>query len=225
MPLVDPSGLVIAAVPAREDVRDVLVSEVARDVTQLPQAARVGTGSLRRRCQLLAARPDLAIELVRGNIDTRLRKLREGQHAAIVLAAAGINRASLFDNAFMSLIEVDRMLPAPGQGALALQCRRDDHATRDRLAALNDPDTADCVDAERALVAALEGDCHSPIAALATVSADRMELRAAVGARDGSPPVLRAAADGPRGDRIALVGAVFASLEAQGVRDLLRPNS
>jgi len=225
MPLVDPSGLLVAAVPAREDVRDVLVSEVARDLGQLPHAARVGTGSLRRRCQLLAARPDLVIEMVRGNIDTRLRKLREGQFAAIVLAAAGINRASLFDNAFMTLIDVQAMLPAPGQGALSLQCRRDDAATRDRLVSLNDTDAAECVDAERALVAALEGDCHSPIAALATISGDRMELTAAVGARDGTPPVLRAAADGPRGDRIALVGAVFASLEAQGVHELLHPKS
>jgi hydroxymethylbilane synthase len=225
MPLVDPSGLLVAAVPAREDVRDVLVSEVARDVTQLPQGARVGTGSLRRRCQLLAARPDLVVEMVRGNIDTRLRKLREGQHAAIVLAAAGINRASLFDNAFMTLIDLDTMLPAPGQGALALQCRRDDPTTRQRLASLNDVDAADCVEAERALVAALEGDCHSPIAALATLSGDRMELRAAVGARDGTPPVLRAAADCSRGDRIGLVGAVFASLEAQGVHELLHPKS
>ena len=225
MPLLDPSGLVIAAVPAREDPRDVLVSALARTVAQLPPGARVGTGSLRRRCQLLAARPDLSVEMIRGNIDTRLRKLGDGRHDALVLAAAGLNRTGLFDDPSMAVIEPDQMLPAPGQGALALQCRRDAVATRELLAELNDADSAECVEAERSLVAALEGDCHSPIAALATLAGGRMRLRAAVGARDGGPPVVRAEAEAPRGHAKGLFGEVMASLEAQGVRDLLHPKT
>ena len=225
MPLVDPSGLVIAAVPPREDPRDVLVSLAWRSIQTLPGAARVGTGSLRRRCQLLAIRSDLVVQPLRGNIDTRLRKLREGQYDAIVLAAAGVSRAGLFDDESMTVIESGELLPAAGQGALALQCRRADSATRDLLKSLNDPETAECVAAERAVVAALEGDCHSPIAALATVSGGRMRLEAAVGARDGLPPVLRAAAERPAADREALGVEVVASLDVQGVRDLLRAKS
>src|SRR5688500_3592950 len=120
MPLVDTTDLAIAAVPERESPFDVLVSADARKVQELPQGARVGTGSRRRRCQLLAARPDLAVEAVRGNIDTRLRKWREGQFRAIVLAAAGLRRARLFDESAMAILDDPAvMLPAPGQGALA----------------------------------------------------------------------------------------------------------
>jgi hydroxymethylbilane synthase len=221
MPLVDQSRLVIAAVPEREDSRDVLASSVPQRVEELPQGARVGTGSLRRRCQLLAIRPDLKVESIRGNIDTRLRKLREGQYDAVVLAAAGLKRTGLFEDSSMSMVDSGPMLPAPGQGALALQCRKDDARTRELLAALNDPDTADCVNAERAVVAALEGDCHSPIAALATLADGIMQLRAAVGARDGEPPVLRAAAAAPRDQAARAVAAVMESLVRQGVRQIL----
>ena len=228
MPLVEQSGLVIAAVPEREDVRDVLVSGGAAGIGALPRGARVGTGSLRRRCQLLAMRPDLRVESIRGNIDTRLRRLREGAYDAVVLAAAGLNRAGLFDHASMSMIEIDAVLPAPGQGALAIQCRRDDETTRALLRALNDEDTAECVAAERALVAALEGDCHSPIAALASVprgGGGQLRLAAAVGGRDGDPPVIRAVAAAARGDAGAAVAEVTASLVAQGAQDLLRPKT
>jgi hydroxymethylbilane synthase len=223
MPLVDPSDLAVAAVPAREDPRDVLVSEGALTLESLPPAARVGTGSLRRRCQLLELRPDLRVEPVRGNIDTRVRKLREGQYDAIVLAAAGLNRAGLFDHAWMSMMDLRAMLPAPGQGALALQCRRDDPETHALLAALNDPDTAECVAAERALVAALGGDCHSPIAALATVKLDRLHLSVAVGARDGVPPVVRTTAEARRGASppSAVVAAIMDSPFAVEARNLL----
>ena len=223
MPLVDESGLVVAAVPGREDVRDVLVAEGAPTVDALPQGARVGTGSLRRRCQLLARRPDLRVELVRGNIDTRLRKVREKQYDAILLAAAGLNRASLFDHSWMSMVDVEIMLPAPGQGALALQCRRDDERTRELLAALNHADTAECVAAERALVAALQADCHSPVAALATVKAGSLRLDAAVGGRDGGLPVIRRGAEALRGDVDGVVAAVMTSPFADEARTLLYP--
>ena len=222
MPLVEQSGLTIAAVPPREDWRDVLVSEKAKDFAGLPPAARLGTSSLRRRCQALEARPDLTIEPVRGNIDTRLRKLTEGAYDAIILASAGVRRAGLFDAHFMTFLSAEVMLPAPGQGALALQCRRDDETTRQVLAVLNDPDTAECVAAERALVAALEGDCHSPIAAVATVAGGELSLRAAVGGRDGRPPVLRAQASGPRGEGDRVASRVTEALADQGVRNHLR---
>jgi hydroxymethylbilane synthase len=225
MPLVDASELVVAAVPEREDPRDVVVSKGALTLDALPPGARVGTGSLRRRCQLLERRPDLHIEPVRGNIDTRLRKLGEGQYDAVVLAAAGLIRSSLFDHSCMSIIEPDVLLPAPGQGALALQCRQDDASTRSLLEVLNDPVAAECVAAERALVAALEGDCHSPIAALASVTLGRIRMEVAVGARDGAPPVVRTSAEAPRGDAHALTAAVMTPPFAQTARNLLYPES
>jgi hydroxymethylbilane synthase len=195
MPLVPQatSELIVAAAPKREEPCDVLISHRgAREVRELPDAATVGTGSLRRRCQLLNLRGDLQIEGIRGNIDTRLRKEREGDFDAIVLAMAGLKRTGLFDSACMTPIPAEQMLPAPGQGALALQCRGDDATTRERLAALNDPDTLDCVAAEREVVRALNGDCTSPIAALAAISGSSMTIDAAVGARGGELPVLRA---------------------------------
>jgi hydroxymethylbilane synthase len=221
MPLVDQSELVIAAIPQREDPADVLVSKVARSIDQLPSGARVGTGSLRRRCQLLAQRDDLRVEMIRGNIDTRLRKLREGEYDAVLLAAAGVRRASLFDETIMTRIELQQLLPAAGQGALALQCRRNDEQTRRLLEAMNDPVTNQCVKIERALVAALNGDCHSPIAALSQQTAIGLELRAAVGARAGELPVVKAAAQAAADCPQELVQAVWSELDKQGVMKLL----
>jgi hydroxymethylbilane synthase len=223
MPLVEQANLIIAAVPAREDPRDVLVAATARTLAQLPQGAKVGTGSLRRRCQLLAARPDLTVELIRGNIDTRLRKQREGQYDAILLAYAGLRRSALFDGSDMSPIEPADLLPAAGQGALALQCRRDDPGTRQLLAALHDPSTATCVDLERGVVQALNGDCHSPIAALATIAGDQLTLHTAVGKHGGEPPVLHATATGPLHTPQDVLKSALQQLESQHVRTLLHP--
>ncbi len=222
MPLVDQSNLVIAAVPAREDPRDVLISARARRIEDLPRGAKVGTTSLRRRCQLLAARPDLVVESARGNIDTRLRKLAAGEFDAILLALAGLKRGGLFDDEKMATLDLAAMLPAPGQGALALQCRRDDARTRELLAALNDPDAALCVELERSIVLALQGDCHSPIAALATLDGPDVVLTAAVGGRDGVPPVLHARQRAPRASAHDAAERVMQSLTAQGVHRLLR---
>jgi hydroxymethylbilane synthase len=200
MPLVDQSELIIAAIPAREDARDVLVSRLARSVAELPPGTKVGTGSLRRRCQLLQARPDLLIAPLRGNVDTRLRKLEEGEWGAIVLAAAGLKRLSRWDDSCMTPIDPAVILPAAGQGALALQCRRDDERTIALVAVLNDVDAAQATTAERAVVAQLQGDCHSPIAAYATIEQDNLTLQAAVGGRDPNAPgpVVRASATVPR---------------------------
>lgn len=222
MPLVEQANLIIAAVPPREDPRDVLVAANAKRIADLPQGAKVGTGSLRRRCQILSLRPDLNVELIRGNIDTRLRKQRDRQYDAILLAFAGLRRSALFDGNDMTPLEPEEILPAAGQGALALQCRRDDPHTRQLLTALHDQATATCVDLERALVQALNGDCHSPIAALATLDDQKqLTFKAAVGKHGGTPPVLRAAATGERAETV--LKSVLTQLEKQNVRALLRP--
>ena len=179
----------------------------------------MGTGSLRRRCQLLRYREDLQIEPIRGNIDTRLRKLRDGQFDAIVLAAAGIARTRLFDQTLMTPLDTDDLVPAPGQGALALQCREDDASTRAILESINDVESFDCVSAERELVRLLRGDCLSPIAALATLEGDEFTLKAAVGAREGNPPVLRVRVRSH--DPLAAAHEAFHILAQQHVEALL----
>lgn len=223
MPLVDTTDLVVAAVPRREDPRDVLASPVGtvRSVDHLPAGAVVGTGSFRRRSQLLARRSDLRVEPIRGNVDTRLRKMREGQYAAVVLAMAGVRRSGLYSEAEMAVIPPDVMLPAAGQGALALQCHRDNAAVRHALAALDDPTTRACIELERSIVLALHGDCHSPIAALATVDGDTLDLRARVGQRDGGPRMVGAHATGPFADRYSLLAEVEMALKQQGAERLL----
>jgi hydroxymethylbilane synthase len=221
MPLVDTADLVIAAVPPREDPRDLLASRVAKNLLDLPKGAKVGTGSLRRGSQLLALRPDLQVLPIRGNVDTRLRKLSEGQYDAVILATAGIKRANLFDASFMTPIDTAQMLPAAGQAALALQCRRDDAATRHFLAALNDGPSALAASLERDVVRLLNGDCHSPIAALATVTADAVRLQAAVAAKGGHPPVLHADLTLPRSQSSELPQKVVNDLVRQGAAKLL----
>ncbi len=191
MPLVQQSGLMFAAVPKREDPRDAIVAGGVRRIEDLPHGAKVGTGSLRRKCQILAMRGDLVIEPIRGNIDTRLRKLREGQYEAVILAMAGLKRAGLFDDTCMTAILPEELVPSAGQGALALQCRADDQETQRIAAALEDAQSRLCVLVERHLVLELNGDCHSPIGALATIESGLMTLHGALGASDGNPPVAR----------------------------------
>jgi hydroxymethylbilane synthase len=221
MPLVDQSDLVIAAVPQREDVRDVLASTSARTIHDLREGAKVGTGSLRRRCQLLARRHDLDVRPIRGNIDTRIRKLREGHFDAVVLAMAGLKRGGIFDPTEMNAISINEILPAAAQGALAIQCRREDEQTRQLLSVLNDPSTFECVAIERAIVQALDGDCHSPIAALATTDGSMIHIRAAVGAKDGDLPVIRADAQAKLADRKRAMDDVIRLLDHQGAMRLL----
>lgn len=197
MPLVEQSNLLIAAVPVREDVRDVLISTRATSIQDLPPNTKIGTGSLRRRCQLLAIRPDLKIENIRGNIDTRIRKLKDNQFDAIILALAGLKRANLFDPTLMHPLPLDDFLPDAGQGALAIQCRRDDGATQALLKPLDHPPTRQCVELERALVAGLSGDCFSPIGTLAELVGNQIRLRAAIGRRGGDLPLLKGQSQAP----------------------------
>jgi uroporphyrinogen III methyltransferase/synthase len=223
MPLVDQAELVIAAFPKREDPRDVLVSRLVKSILELPPGARVGTGSLRRMAQLHKLRPDLKIENLRGNIDTRIRKCLDGEYHAVILAMAGVRRAGLFDDATMTAIPVDQLIPSAGQGSLALQCRSNDTATRDLLATLSDADTALCVRSERAVVLALQGDCASPIGAMAKVNNDRIELTAVVAAAGGKLPVITAKADLPVTQSQQALDAVIESLTRQGAHALLHP--
>lgn len=222
MPLVDTAELIIAATPPREDPRDVLASFQAKSLEELPKGAKVGTGSLRRQAQILAARPDVQVLPIRGNVDTRVRKLRSGEYDAVILAMAGMKRSGLFDASFMTPVEPRVMLPAAGQGALALQCRRNDPATLHVLAALDDPAASLCVKAERDVVQWLNGDCHSPIAAYAWLDGSTVRLQAAVAKRDGQPPVLRAESACGMCEANRLGMMVGARLEALGAMKLLR---
>ncbi len=220
-PLVDQTELIVAAVPARENPLDVFISTRAGSLKDLPPGARVGTSSTRRRSQVLAQRADLEVVPLRGNIDLRLKKLDSGEYDAILLAAAGLKRTGLFDESRMSEIDPSILLPAPGQGALALQCRRGDDRLRRLLAAADDPVTSECVMVERAVVAALEGDCHSPIAAWCVCEGESLSLRVAVGGRDGVPPILRAQGHSPRNTPQDLVASILKSLLDQGVQEHL----
>jgi hydroxymethylbilane synthase len=213
-----PDELTIAAVPPREDVRDCLI---ARDgvsaIDQLKQDAVVGTAGPRRAAQLLHLRPDLKIELIRGNVETRLRKVLEGDsYDATLMAVAGLNRLGLSDRA-SNAIDVQTMLPAAAQGALAIQCRRNDQITIDRAMALNHSTSCEAVHLERGVVEGLQGDCHSPIAVLAETDGDAYRVRARVLSEDGR----RLAEADETGQAQAMVERVMASLRSQGAVEIL----
>lgn len=180
-----PEAIAIAAMLPRADVCDRVVG--APSIEALPEGATVGSSSPRRRAQLLRLRPDLNIVLFRGNVDTRLAKLAAGEADATILAAAGLERLERHDVGANVPIEV--MLPAPAQGAVGIESRRDDEATRNLLAAIDHAPTHRCVLAERALLAVLAADCHSPVAALATIVGDGLMMRAELLAEDGSAQV------------------------------------
>jgi hydroxymethylbilane synthase len=194
LPIEDTPGIVIAAIPEREAAQDVLVCVGAQTLSSLPEGARVGTGSLRRSAQLVARRPDLTILPLRGNVDTRLQKMLNGEYDAIVLAQAGLTRLGL--QAYISqVLPLDVMLPAPGQGALAVQCRADDTETLEVLAAIHDPLTAAAVGAERAFLSGLGGGCSLPIAAFAEKNNGQIILTGAVVSADGKQSIRLSAAD------------------------------
>jgi hydroxymethylbilane synthase len=179
------SGLALGAIPLREDARDALVSRGGEKLAALPEGARIGTSSLRRRTLLLRARPDLRVEVMRGNVDTRLRKLDEGQVDAIVLASAGLRRLGLEARA-TELIDPTVMLPAVGQGALGIECRAGDRDVERLLAATDHAETRIAVVAERGFMAAVGGSCNLPVAAHATRDGGDMILAAMTADADGS---------------------------------------
>ena len=184
MPAKVPDGLVIAAVTKRLDPGDALVSNRFSSFSELPQGARVGTSSLRRRAQLLCARPDLTMIDLRGNVNTRLRKLDEGEYDAIVLAVAGLKRLGFADR-IREVLPQTMVLPAVGQGALAIETRADDKETRDMLAFLRDDETICCAEAERSFLARVEGGCQVPVGVYATAEGDDLKVEAVIASLDG----------------------------------------
>ena len=184
VPAEQPEGLAIAAVPMREDARDGFISEHFASFAELPHAARLGTASLRRQAQALALRPDLQVEMLRGNVDTRLKRLKDGDFDAILLACSGLNRLG-FSDVIRERLSLDDFLPAPGQGALAIQTRADD-ADADWTRLLNHDLTALCVAAERGAMAALEGSCRTAIGAYALIEGETLRLTTEMLSPDGS---------------------------------------
>jgi len=194
LPVEDTPEIVVAAVPEREAAFDVLVSADGWTISNLPEGARVGTCSHRRTAQLLARRPDLTILPLRGNVDTRVRKVLNGEYDAIVLAQAGLTRLGL-EAHISEVFPLDVMLPAPGQGALAVQCRADDVETLEVLSSIHDPITAAAVDAERAFLSGLGGGCSLPVAAFAQKNNGQIILTGAVISVDGTEAIRLSAVD------------------------------
>jgi hydroxymethylbilane synthase len=184
MPTDQPDGLAIAAVPERYDARDALISSAGWTLDELPPGTRVGTGSPRRRSQLLHRRPDIEIVPIRGNVDSRLRQVESGEVGAVVLAVAGLERLGL-DRLPLRPLEMEVCLPAVGQGALALEIRRDDAGTAEIVSVLDDPHSSARVEAERAFLRRLGGGCLAPATAYATIAASRLHLEAVVGQLEG----------------------------------------
>jgi len=219
LPTDEVAGLTLAAVPPRESPADVLIARGTESLDTLPKSARLGTGSLRRQAQVRHARPDLQVESVRGNVDTRVRKLDEGQFDAIVLAEAGLKRLGL-SGRISQVLPPDRMLPAVGQGALGIECRGDDASTLAALWSLDDADSHAAVLAERTLLARLRGGCLAPIGALARIDNGRLHLTAVVLNPEG---VRRVAAsdESTAADAISLGCRVADDLLAQGAAELI----
>jgi hydroxymethylbilane synthase len=219
VPAALPVGLVIGVIPEREDPRDVLVTQKAVALADLPPSAVVGSSSLRRAAQIRARRPDIRMETLRGNLDTRLRKLSDGMYDAIVLAAAGLHRMGWQDR-ITAYLEVDDFLPAIGQGALGLEFRSDDRAIRDLLAPLHHEDTAVAVQAERGFLERLEGGCQVPIGGYGRVEGDRVHFTGLVATIDGGR-VLRTSRSAPRKDAVHLGIQVAEELLDSGARAVL----
>jgi len=216
VPAQTPDGLAIVGVPEREDARDALCGAASLD--DLPDGASVGTSALRRRAQLLAARPDLRVEGLRGNVDTRLRRLGDGDYDAVVLAAAGLRRLGRAGAG--APIDPAVLTPAPGQGCLALEARRDDQRAAELAAAITDRDSLIRLTAERAVVERLDASCHTPVAAYAQLDGDALVLDAFAGLPDGSVWI-RDAVEGDAGDPGGLGLEVAERLLAAGAAELL----
>lgn len=224
LPVGSPQGLTIGCVPIRGEVRDALISKNGFTLATLPQNAVVGTSSLRRAAQLRAARPDLRIDSLRGNVDTRLRKGMEGPYDAIILAGAGLTRLRL-DQHVTEWLSLDVMLPAPGQGALAVQCRADDQTTLGLLALLDDESTRNAVTAERAFLSGLGGGCAVPVAAFAELSvkshASSVRLTGLVISEDGTQAI-KVTGESP--DALQLGDGLAQKAIAQGANEILAVN-
>ncbi len=219
VPMVLPEGYRLVATAKRDDPRDAYVSSRHPDLAALPAGARVGTSSLRRECQLRARFPGLDIQPLRGNVPTRLRKLDEGHYDAVILAAAGLKRLGLEDR-ITRVLPPAESLPAPGQGALGVECLAARADLAELLAPLDHEATSRCVAAERAFSRALSGSCNVPLGAYAELEAGRLRLRGFVGAPDGSRMV-RGELTGPAGDAETVGAALADELKARGAAEIL----
>lgn len=219
LPTLPVEGLTLGAVPERESTADVLLSTKAASFESLPPKARVGTGSLRRKAQLLHVRPDLVVEEIRGNVETRVKKLDEGQYDAIILAEAGLKRLGLADR-ITQVLPQSWMLPAVGQGALAIETRAGDFSTRGQVAPLDHDDTHQAVLAERTLLLSLRAGCLAPVGAYACVQGDRLSLQAVVLSPDGQRRITAGAATGTN-DAVYLGQIVAEELLGQGAAELI----
>lgn len=221
LPTENPEGLDIASIPRRVDARDALVGRPGmKSLKDLPQGAVVGTSSTRRKALLKAFRPDLELRDLRGNVDTRLAALGRGEYDAIVLAAAGLIRMDL-RNRIDEFLDVSIMLPAPGQGALALQTRADDDLVIETAYSINDADTDDRITAERAFLHAIGMGCMAPVGALATIEKGILKLEGAIAAPDGST-VIRASIEGDPEECEALGEELAEDMLQQGAKDLVK---
>ena len=222
VPVDFPEGLGLEVICPREDPRDAFVSNTIKSLADLPEGAIVGTSSLRRQCQLKASRPDLDIRDLRGNVNTRLRKLDEGQYDAIILAAAGLIRLKMGER-IAQFIEPEEMLPANGQGAVGIECRNDDERIKTLLAPLECGTTRIRVLAERAMNKALEGGCQVPIGSYGVISADgkNIHLRGLVGAVDGSE-MIESEITGPVEEGEALGDKLAQELLSKGADKILQ---
>lgn len=219
MPTVLPEGLCLTAITERANSGDAFVSNKYNSIEELPEGSVLGTSSLRRRAQLLARRPDLKIVDLRGNVDTRLKKLDEGQMDAIILAAAGLTRLGHADR-IKEIIPQSYCLPAVGQGALAIECRTDNFKVRQMLDFLNDTATKQATDAERAFLGLLEGGCQVPIGVHAEVNEGHIAMEAVIASLDGST-VLRDTAEGNAADAVTLGRALGQKMLDNGGREIL----
>lgn len=219
MPAVLPEGLVIGCIPPREDARDAFISKGHVKFADLPKGAVVGTSSLRRSAQLLTVRPDLTIQWIRGNIDTRLNKLETENYDAIILAAAGLKRLGWSEDVVTEYLDTDVCLPAVAQGSLGIECRADDAELLAELAKLTDAATWTTAHAERTFLAAMDGGCQVPIAGYATVDGDNVTLTGLVASPDASV-VYKETVTGT--DAVAVGEAVAKKLTEQGAFDLIQ---
>lgn len=219
LPTAAPDGITLAAVPFRDDPRDALIARDGAKLADLPPGARIGTGSPRRAAQLLLLRRDVECVPIRGNAGTRLGKVGSGELDAVVLAYAGLARIGQLDSV-SEVFEPEDMLPAPGQGALAVECRDDDPRLAGLLAAIDDPLSRAAVTAERTVLAVLEGGCHAPVGAYAAGTADHLHIEAAVVAADGSQ-ALRERARGVPADAARLGRDLATRLLGSGAANLI----
>lgn len=219
VPVILPDGLHLTAITKREDPRDCFISKNYKNLSDLPKGAKVGTSSLRRQCQILNLRSDLKVEVLRGNVETRIRKMTEGIFDAVILAYAGVKRLNLIEYV-KDVISEDFSLPAIGQGALGIECRVNDDEVNNLLSILDDEDSSVCVRAERAFLRVLEGGCQVPIGAYGKIIDNKLVLKGLVGTLDGKT-IIKETVSGEKTDAEALGEALAETILNRGGRKIL----